>query len=76
MVAGGEGTDLDCTPTMSLVDPDPERGTTLLLAHCTAVGYEREPAYERLEHELGGRLAHLLVFALSGDHGRRGSSSP
>ena len=63
-------------PEMSLFDPDPERGATLLLAHCTAFADEREPAYERLEHELGGRLAHLLVFALSGDHGRRGSSSP
>jgi len=63
-------------PEMCFLDPDPERGATLLLAHCTAFADEREPAYERLEHELGGRLAHLLVFALSGDHGRRGSSSP
>jgi hypothetical protein len=61
---------------MSLLDPDPERGATLLLAHCTAFADERESAYERLELEVGGRLAHLLVFALSGDHGRRGSSSP
>jgi hypothetical protein len=48
----------------------------LLLAHCGAFAGERESAYERLEDEVGGDLAHLLVFALSGDHGRRGSSSP
>jgi hypothetical protein len=53
------------------------RGSTLLLAHCTGVvADDRESAYERLEHELGGDLAHMLVFALSGDHGRCGSSSP
>ena len=52
------------------------RGSELLLAHCGAFAGERESAYERLEDEVGGDLARLLVFALSGDHGRRGSSSP
>jgi len=55
---------------------DPSRGSALLLAHCGAFAGERESAYERLEDEVGGDLARLLVFALSGDHGRRGSSSP
>jgi hypothetical protein len=56
---------------------DLRRGSSLLLAHCAVVDADdRESAYERLEHELGGDLAHLLVFALSGDHGRCGSSSP
>ena len=55
---------------------DLPRGSTLLLAHCGAFAGERESAYERLEDEVGGDLARLLVFALSGDHGRRGSSSP
>jgi hypothetical protein len=55
---------------------DLRRGSSLLLAHCAVVDADdRESAYERLEHELGD-LAHLLVFALSGDHGRCGSSSP
>jgi hypothetical protein len=30
----------------------------------------------QLEQEVGHELAHLLVTALSGDHGRFGSSSP
>lgn len=57
------------------VQPQPMRGASLLLAHCAAVN-ERESAYTRLEHELGGDLARLLVFALTGPQGRRGSSSP
>ncbi|HEY7397667.1 MAG TPA: hypothetical protein VH538_05160 [Gaiellaceae bacterium] len=56
--------------------PHRTRGASLLLAHCGAFAGERESAYERLEDEVGGDLARLLVFALSGDHGRRGSSSP
>ncbi len=55
---------------------DPARGSALLLAHCGAFSGERASAYERLEDAVGGDLARLLVFALSGDHGRRGSSSP
>ena len=61
---------------MSALAPDPRRGLTLLLAHCSAVPAGEASAYERLEDEVGGHLARLLVFALSGDHGRRGSSSP
>ena len=49
----------------------------MLLAHCSADFDERESAYTRLEHKLGGELARLLVVALSGAQtGRRGSSSP
>jgi hypothetical protein len=58
------------------VQPQPMRGASLLLAHCAAVVNERESAYTRLEHQLGGDLARLLVFALTGPQGRRGSSSP
>jgi hypothetical protein len=53
------------------------RGAGLLLAHCAAIAdVERRPPRERLEAALGGELAHLLVFALAGAHGRLGSSSP
>jgi hypothetical protein len=49
----------------------------LLLVHCSAVADARESAYTRLEHKLGGELARLLVFTLSGAQtDRRGSSSP
>ncbi|HST16225.1 MAG TPA: hypothetical protein VLK36_01040 [Gaiellaceae bacterium] len=61
---------------MTALAPDPRRGSSLLIAHCTAVAADGATAYERLEDEVGGHLARLLVFALSGDHGRRGSSSP
>jgi len=49
---------------------------SLLLAHCFRTPTERESAYTRLEHELGGELTRLLVVALSSPQGRRGSSSP
>jgi hypothetical protein len=39
--------------------------------HCAAVAAERPTAYNRLEQELGGELARLLVFALVGPQGRR-----
>ena len=53
------------------------RGAGLLLAHCAEIAeVERTPPRERLEAALGGELAHLLVFALAGGHGRLGSSSP
>jgi hypothetical protein len=53
------------------------RGAALLLVHCSAVVEERESAYTRLEHKLGGELTHLLVFALAGAQAdRRGASSP
>jgi hypothetical protein len=62
---------------MSPFQPQPMRGAALLLAHCSAVADERESAYLRLEHKLGGELTRLLVSALSGAQvGRRGSSSP
>jgi hypothetical protein len=53
-----------------------ERGNHLLLVHCAAVGRERPSAYSRLVGKVGGELARLLLFALTGSHGRRGSSSP
>jgi hypothetical protein len=62
---------------MSVLHPQPMRGAALLLAHCSAVADERESAYLRLERKLGGELARLLLFALTGAQtGRRGSSSP
>jgi hypothetical protein len=60
-------------------DPEPEReerGDHLLLVHCAAVGRERPSAYARLVEKIGSELARLLMFALTGSHGRRGSSSP
>jgi hypothetical protein len=53
-----------------------DRGSTLLLAHCAAFGEGRPPAAERLVQQVGAELARLLMFALAGDQGRRGSSSP
>ena len=71
---------------MCVLQPQPMRGAALLLAHCSAVSDERESAYTRLVHEVGGEFARLLVFALtgpkvsgarpSGTQGLRGSSSP
>jgi hypothetical protein len=62
---------------MSVLQPQPMRGAALLLVHCSPVSVERESAYTRLEHKLGGELARLLVYALTGAQaGRRGSSSP
>ena len=61
---------------MSITEQQPERGDSLLLVHCAAVFDERPSAYARLEDAVGGELARLLVFALSGPHGRLGSSSP
>jgi hypothetical protein len=52
------------------------RGAGLLLVHCAVVSENRQSAYTRLEQALGGELARLLVFALAGGQGRRGSSSP
>ena len=59
--------------------PEPEReerGNHLILVHCAAVGRERPSAYSRLVGKVGSELARLLLFALTGSHGRRGSSSP
>lgn len=44
------------------------RGSELLLEHCAAltrVSSLRTPAFERLEHALGGELTRLLVVALA-----------
>jgi len=48
----------------------------LLLVHCTAITDDRPSAAVRLEQAIGGDLARLLVGALVGPQGRRGSSSP
>ena len=61
---------------MTLLKPHTSRGASLLLLHCNAVVDDRPNAYSRLETEIGGSLARLLVFALVGPQGRRGSSSP
>jgi hypothetical protein len=61
---------------MTVFKPQPHRGDGLLLVHCSAVADDRPPAYSRLEGLIGGELARLLVFALVGPQGRRGSSSP
>jgi hypothetical protein len=44
--------------------------------HCAAVGRERPSAHSRLVGKVGSELARLLLSALTGSHGRRGSSSP
>jgi hypothetical protein len=54
------------------------RGAPRLLAHCTALGraieFERLSARARLERELGGDLAQLLLVALlAGGPGRSAS---
>ena len=61
---------------MSVCQPQPMRGAALLLEHCRAVGNDGPSAYSRLQEALGDELARLLVHALSGAQGRRGSSSP
>jgi hypothetical protein len=61
---------------MPTTSPQTTRGAGLLLAHCHSVLDERPSAYERLQDLIGGDLARLLVFALAGPQGRRGSSSP
>jgi hypothetical protein len=58
------------------VQPHTSRGAALLLMHCAAVPEQRLSAYARLEQALGDELARLLVFAVAGRQGRRGSSSP
>ena len=45
------------------------RGADLLLTHCTALtgtDAARLPAFMRLEQQLGGELARMLVVALAG----------
>ena len=61
---------------MSVMKPQPHRGASLLLVHCATVQDERPSAYTRLESVVGNDLARLLVGALVGPQGLRGSSSP
>jgi hypothetical protein len=61
---------------MSGFELQPSRGTGLLLAHCASIGAERPSALTRLEAALGDDFARLLVAALAGAQGLRGSSSP
>ena len=56
---------------MDIFEPQPLRGSDLLLVHCAAVASDGPTAYSRLEQELGGELARLLVFALVSPPGRR-----
>jgi len=54
-------------------------GADLIRRHCAALqrlSDIRLSAADRLEQELGGELAQLLVGALSGPQSPRGSSSP
>ena len=60
---------------MSAIQPHPLRGADLLLVHCRAVGNDRPSAYTRLQDVVGGELARLLVFALTGPQGRRGAGA-
>jgi hypothetical protein len=61
---------------MSVLDSHPMRGAGLLLLHCAPLSEERESARSRLEDHLGRDFARLLVSALAGPQGVRGSSSP
>jgi hypothetical protein len=48
--------------------PQGERGSELLLEHCTALYWpadSRPSAFHRLEQAVGGELARLLVGALA-----------
>jgi hypothetical protein len=60
---------------MTVFQPQPMRGSDLLLVHCFAFAGDGPSAYSRLQSAVGDDLARLLVFALS-RQGRRGSSSP
>jgi hypothetical protein len=54
--------------------PQGERGSELLLQHCTALNQSataRPSAFLRLEQALGGELARLLVGALATRRGAR-----
>jgi hypothetical protein len=50
------------------------KGADLLLEHCATLdrlGETRPPVDDRLEQELGSKLAQRLVRALAGDHRAR-----
>jgi hypothetical protein len=61
---------------MSAAHSEHWRGSHLLLVHCAALDSATPSAFSRLEASIGKDLARLLVFALVGRQGRRGSSSP
>jgi hypothetical protein len=61
---------------LSVLDPQPARGAALLLVHCSDYAQNQSSAYTRLEQKIGSPLARLLVGALVGPQGLRGSSSP
>jgi hypothetical protein len=44
-----------------------DRGLSLLAAHCLSLDPYARTARERLDAVIGAELAHMLVFALSGD---------
>ena len=48
----------------------------MLLVHCSDYAEKQPSAYTRLEEKIGSPLARLLVGALVGPQGLRGSSSP
>ncbi len=51
------------------------QGADLILRHCAVLDRlddARPTAADRLQEELGGDLASLLVFALAAPQGRRG----
>jgi hypothetical protein len=44
-----------------------DRGLSLLAAHCLSLDPYARTARQRLDAAIGPELAHMLVFALSGD---------
>jgi hypothetical protein len=44
-----------------------DRGLSLLAAHCLSLDPHARTARQRLDAAIGPELAHMLVFALSGD---------
>ena len=70
----GDGVDTKGGMNDALAPINGGRGSDLLLAHCSAltrVDAIRPPAFRRLEQEVGGDLARLLVVALAGRRSRR-----
>jgi hypothetical protein len=51
------------------------RGLSLLAAHCLSLDPYAQTARQRLEAAIGPELAHMLVFALSGDESASTSAS-
>ena len=65
----------DSHNTMGAADQgEGRKGPDLLLEHCASLdrlGETRPPVDDRLEQELGSKLAQRLVRALAGDHRAR-----